>query len=140
MLVINQEIQIPLREIEFSFARSSGPGGQNVNKVSSKAILRWNPGQSPSLPAGVRARLLGHCQGRLTREGDLIVTSDRFRDQRRNREDCLQKLRDLIAAAALPPKPRKKTKPTRSSDRRRREGKKLNSEKKQGRSRVGRAA
>ena len=138
MLVINGEIQIPLREIDFSFVRSSGPGGQNVNKVNSKAVLRWNPAQSPSLPLGARIRLLASCQSRLTGEGDLVIMSDRFRDQRRNMEDCLEKLRELILAAALPPKPRKKTKPSRSSERKRREGKKMQSEKKQGRSRIGR--
>lgn len=124
------EFNIPESEIEFTFVRSSGPGGQNVNKVNSKAILRWNLRETTSLPEPIKQRILTRLQTRLTRLGELIVASDRFRDQARNREDCLEKLQAIIQEAAKPPVHRKKTKPTRSSVRRTLADKKKNSEKK----------
>lgn len=124
------EIDIPLSEIEFTYARSSGPGGQNVNKVNSKAILRWSPAESGALSEDFRARLLLRLADRLTVEGDLVLSSDRFRDQGRNREDCLDKLRTLVIAACQVPKRRTKTRPTRSSQRKNREAKKRHSDKK----------
>jgi ribosome-associated protein len=127
-------LRIPLYEIDFTYVRSSGPGGQNVNKVNSKAVLRWAAKDSPSLPLGVRARLLERHASRLTETGDLVITSDRFRDQGRNAADCLEKLRQLLLEIAHPPKPRKATKPTKGSKRRRVEGKKLQSAKKANRS------
>lgn len=130
MLVVTPFIRIPLSEIEFSFVRSSGPGGQNVNKVNSKAVLRWNLWASPSLTPIVRARILGRLASQVTSEGDLIFSSDRFRDQRRNREDCLEKLRACLEAAAEIPKIRMKTKPSRSSQRRVKENKGRQSQKK----------
>jgi ribosome-associated protein len=130
MLVITPNLQIPLREFEFSFARSGGPGGQNVNKVNSKAQLRWALGKSPSLPEAVRQRLLARCRRQVTVEGDLLVVSQRFRDAGRNAADCLEKLRRMIAEAAVPARPRKATRPTRSSVRRRIENKRRHSEKK----------
>jgi ribosome-associated protein len=123
MLVINERIAIPRSELTFEFACSGGPGGQNVNKVHSKAILRWSPAASPSLPEPVRARLLTALGGRLTTEGELIVTSQRTRDQGRNIDDCLEKLRELVRAAAVPPRPRLPTRPTAASRRRRLESK-----------------
>src|SRR5271168_3775823 len=98
LLTINSRLRIPLDEFEFTFARSSGPGGQNVNKVSSKALLRWPVAASPSLPAEVKERLLTRYRARITGAGELLVTSQRFRDQGRNIDDCLEKLRELLAS------------------------------------------
>jgi ribosome-associated protein len=130
ILVINPEIRIPYSEFEFSYARSSGPGGQNVNKVNSKALLRWNIYKSQSLGPDIRARLLSKLSTQISLGGDILVSSDRFRDQIRNREDCIEKFREVIAAAAFRPKARKKTKPSYSSQRRVKEGKSLHSQKK----------
>lgn len=129
-LFILPNLAIPESEFEFRFTRSSGPGGQNVNKVSSKAILRWNIINSPSLPASVRARFLLLFKTRLTKEGAVLIASDRYRDQSRNQEDCREKLRAMLLIAATPPKPRKKTKPSKSSLERRHKLKKKLGEKK----------
>jgi len=118
-LVISAHWKIPREEFRFRFARSGGPGGQNVNKVSSKAILRWNVRHSPSLSADRRAALEARCRRRLTAEGDLLISSQRFRDAGRNAADCLAKLRRILLAIAAPPKPRKATRPTRASAQRR---------------------
>jgi ribosome-associated protein len=115
MLEINDKIRIPDSEFRWTFVRAGGPGGQNVNKVASKAVLRWDLAGSPSLPAEVKARLRTQQRRRITNEGDLVLNSQRFRDQERNRQDCLDKLRDLIRQAAAAPRPRKPTKPTRGS-------------------------
>ena len=123
MLRINDRITIPLDEFRWEVSRSGGPGGQNVNKVNSKVLLRWSPGSSPSLPGPVRARLMAALANRLTREGELLVTSQRSRDQARNLADCLAKVRDLVLAAATPPKPRRPTRPTLGSQLRRGEQK-----------------
>jgi ribosome-associated protein len=131
MLHVTNEIRIPLREFQFTFTRSSGPGGQNVNKVSSKALLRWSVVGSPSLPEAVRRRLLVQQRPRLTTEGELLISSQRFRDSGRNVADCLEKLRGMLLSAANPPKPRKPSKPTRGSVRRRLEQKQLRAQKKQ---------
>jgi ribosome-associated protein len=133
MLTVNSRIQIPLAELEFSFARSSGPGGQNVNKVNSKAQLRWTVGKTCALSDEVRTRLLSQLAGKLTVEGDLLIVSQRYRDQGRNVEDCLEKLRELVARAAVRPVKRRPTKPSRAAKQRRLESKKENSLKKQGR-------
>jgi ribosome-associated protein len=116
---INEHLHIPDDELEWTYARSGGPGGQNVNKVSSKAILRWRLGSNTTLPAEARARLIGQQRRRITTEGDLLITSQRYRDQERNRQDCLDRLREMVLAALEAPKPRKATKPTRGSRRRR---------------------
>jgi ribosome-associated protein len=130
MLTVTPDIQIPLREFQFTFARSSGPGGQNVNKVNTKALLRWPVVTSPSLPEAVRQRLLTKCRRQITVEGDLLIVSQRFRDAGRNAADCLEKLRQILAAAAVPVVPRRPTRPTRSSVRRRVENKRRLSQKK----------
>ena len=119
MLVVNDEIQVRLREFRFSFSRSSGAGGQNVNKVNTKATLRWAIADSPSLPEDVRERFLQRYSRRITASGELVITSQRFRDQGRNVADCLEKLRSMLAEVAVPERPRKRTKRTRASVERR---------------------
>jgi len=136
MLIVNERLRIPLREIHFQFARSSGPGGQNVNKVSSKAVLRWNMAASPSAPEDVKARLRALHPRRVTREGHVVIASSRFRDQGRNVADCLEKLRAALAAAADPPRPRRPTRPTRGSQEKRLHDKRARSDKKKTRGKV----
>ena len=132
-LAVNSRLRIPLAEFQFTFSRSSGPGGQNVNKVSSKALLRWPVQNSPSLPEAVRRRFFEKYGNRVTTEGDLLVSSQRYRDQGRNVADCLEKLRVMLAEVAAPPVRRKRTRPSRGSIERRLQSKRLRSEKKQGR-------
>ncbi|MDZ4778624.1 MAG: alternative ribosome rescue aminoacyl-tRNA hydrolase ArfB [Planctomycetia bacterium] len=133
LLVVNHRLRIPRSEFEFTFARSSGPGGQNVNKVNSKAILRWPLLASPSVPEEVRVRLTTQQRRRMTREGDLLVVSQRYRDQARNIDDCLEKLREMLAEAAIRPVVRRVTKPTRGMIERRLKQKKQLSSKKRDR-------
>jgi ribosome-associated protein len=128
---ISEHIHIPDDELEWSYARSGGPGGQNVNKVSSKAILRWRLAANTTLSAEVKARLTGQQRRRITTEGDLLITAQRYRDQERNRQDCLDRLREMVEAARKAPKPRKATRPTRGSKRRRLAEKRQRSETKE---------
>jgi ribosome-associated protein len=115
MLQVNNQIHIPEEEFRWSFVRSSGPGGQNVNKVASKAVLRWDLAGSPSVAEVVKIRLRTLQRRRVTSDGELIVTSQRWRDQERNRQDCLDKLREMVATAAAVPRPRKPTRITRGA-------------------------
>lgn len=131
MLVVNSKLSVPLREFTFTFARSSGPGGQNVNKVNTKATLRWSVKSTKSLPADVKGRFLERYRRRITTDGDLVMTSQRFRDQGRNVADCLAKLRDLIEQVATVPKKRKPTKPGKGAKERRLKDKKARSTRKQ---------
>lgn len=121
---------LPLHEIEFTFVRSSGPGGQNVNKVNTKATLRWNLESCTSLPEELLFRLRMKLANELTQSGDLLITSDRFRDQIRNREDCLEKLKQMLVRALHVPKKRKKTKISKNKKRENIQKKRQHSEKK----------
>ncbi|HZU35643.1 MAG TPA: alternative ribosome rescue aminoacyl-tRNA hydrolase ArfB [Gemmataceae bacterium] len=123
MVPISDTLSIPESELTWTFVRSGGPGGQNVNKVASKAVLRWNLAANQNLPEEVRVRLREQQRGRLTQDGDLIFTSQRYRDQGRNIEDCLAKVRDAVLQATRAPKVRKRTRPTRGSQKRRLEQK-----------------
>jgi ribosome-associated protein len=115
MIRISPQIQIPETELQWSFVRSSGPGGQNVNKVASKAVLRWDVLRSAGLPPDVKDRLQAQQRRRITNVGELILTSQRYRDQDRNREDCVDKLRAMIMQAAIPPKVRRPKKLSRAA-------------------------
>lgn len=119
VLDVSRRIQIPCREFLWSVARSSGPGGQNVNKVNSKVTLRWQLIESPSLPADVKERFVAAYRRRMTGDGELVLSSERFRDQPKNVNDCLTKLRELLLAVAVAPKPRRAVKPTKAAQRRR---------------------
>ncbi|MBT4866476.1 MAG: aminoacyl-tRNA hydrolase [Planctomycetaceae bacterium] len=138
VLVVTRSIRIPRDEFTFTFMRSSGPGGQNVNKVNTKVRLRWDVAKSPSLSEAVRERFRKTYSRRITAEGDLLITSQRYRDQVRNIDDCLEKLRELLAAVAAPPRKRKKTRPSRASKERRLQGKREQSERKRSRRKPGR--
>jgi ribosome-associated protein len=124
MIRINARIAVDEREIGETFVRASGPGGQNVNKLSTAVQLRFDVRGSPSLPGDVKTRLERLAGTRLTRDGVLVITAQRHRTQARNREDALDRLVDLIRRAATPPVPRRPTKPTAGSRERRIEGKK----------------
>jgi ribosome-associated protein len=115
MFQVTDAIRIPDDELHWAFVRSGGPGGQNVNKVASKAVLHWNVIDSPHLPADVKARLRAQQHRRINEAGELVLTSQRFRDQGRNIEDCLEKLRAMIMQAVAVPRPRKRTRPSRGS-------------------------
>ncbi len=138
MLTITDQIAIADDELVERFVRSSGPGGQNVNKVATAVELRFDVLHSPSLPEAVRARLLARRDRRLTDEGVLVIAAQRFRTQERNREDARARLAALIAAAALAPIARVATRPTRAAKKRRLQDKKQRGAVKRGRSRAAR--
>ncbi len=124
-VIVNTRVRIPAEELREAFVRSSGPGGQNVNKVASKVELRWTPSTSSALSFDDRAYLLSKLGGRLTLDGELIVTSDRYRDQPRNRADAAEKLAAIVRGALVRAKPRRATRPSRGAKERRIKAKKL---------------
>ena len=135
---INERLRIPMAELRFSFDRSSGPGGQHVNKVNTRVELRFEPSSSVALTEDQRQRLCRSLHGRLTRDGSLVVRSSRFRSQLRNRRDCLEKFARLLAEALRPPSPpRRRTRPGRAAVAKRLQSKKLQALKKNRRTRPG---
>ena len=129
MIKITSKISVKETEIEYTFIRAPGPGGQNVNKVATAVQLRFNVSGS-SLPEEVRARLLMILGKRITTHGDLIIKANRYRTQSRNKQDALDRFLELLKIAATPPKKRKKTKLTKASVQQRLNKKKLQSKKK----------
>ena len=112
MIPITDDLTLDEREISETFVRASGPGGQNVNKVASAVQLRFDIKGSPSLSAPIKARLMRLGGQRVTLDGVIVITAQRFRSQERNRDDALDRLIALIRRAAEPPKPRRKTRPS----------------------------
>jgi ribosome-associated protein len=133
-LFVTHRIAIADTELEESFIRSSGPGGQNVNKVSSAVQLRFDVRNSPSLTETAREALLRG--GKLTRDGVLVITAQRFREQERNRADARARLVEIIRQAATPKPVRRPTRVPKSSKKKRLEGKKHRAEIKRGRSKI----
>jgi ribosome-associated protein len=134
-LIVNDDITIPAGQLAVSFARSAGPGGQNVNKVNTKAVLRWAVRESPSVPAAVKARFLARYGNRVNNEGELVLSCDEHREQPRNLNTCREKLRAMILSVLTPPRRRVKTRPSRAAVERRIKAKQRQSEKKQARRR-----
>jgi ribosome-associated protein len=132
-LRITEHLEIPNEQLEWSFARSSGPGGQNVNKVNSKATLRWTPTDPPLLLPAAWKRFCRSAKRYLTSDGQIVIQSQEHRDQPQNIESCQQKLRTLLLAALTPPKRRIATKPTKASRQRRLDNKQRRSDKKKSR-------
>jgi len=118
-LVVSEHLAIPDEELEWKFIRSSGPGGQNVNKVASAVQLRFLLPQNSSLPAAVRSRLQRLAGQRLIDDGTILLSARAERSQEQNRRAALERLADLVRAALIEPKIRKKTRPTRASKERR---------------------
>lgn len=136
MIRVTDAITLDESEINFKFVRSPGPGGQHVNKAATAVQLRFDVKHSPSLPENVRTRLLQQAANRINSEGVLIITANRFRSQDLNRGDALERLAALIAEAARQRKPRRRTKPTISSVKKRKETKQRRSKLKKNRQKV----
>ncbi|AFY01813.1 alternative ribosome rescue aminoacyl-tRNA hydrolase ArfB [Bdellovibrio bacteriovorus] len=130
------DIQIPFAELDFTYARSRGPGGQNVNRTNSAAILRWNLMSSQVISEQLKLRLQAKLAAQLTEEGDILIRSDVHRDQDQNRSECIARLHALLRKALFVPKKRVATKPSRSSVRKRLDTKRKHSETKSLRQKV----
>ncbi len=134
-LHVNRRLTIPDRELTVLTSRSSGPGGQNVNKVNTKTTLKWNPSACELMDPAWRRRFLARHGNRINREGEIVLHSDRYRDQGRNLADVRNKLVAMLLECQAPPKVRKATRPTKGSQRRRLEQKQRQSQKKERRRR-----
>jgi ribosome-associated protein len=132
-IIVTNAIRVPLAELEFIYARSGGPGGQNVNKVNSKVQLRWNESASRALPPEVAHRFRTQNRKRITDEGVFLLVGQQFRDQPRNKADVIERFRELLVAASHAPKTRRPTRATRGSKLRRLDAKKRNASRKAGR-------
>jgi len=136
MIRISRHITIPEEELQESFIRASGPGGQNVNKVATAVMLRFNVASSPSLPDEVRQRLMRQVGARLTEEGELVILARRYRSQEKNRADARERLAALIRRAAEPPVLRVRTRPSHAAREKRLAEKRVRSRLKSARHRV----
>ena len=136
MIRISRHITIPEEELQESFIRASGPGGQNVNKVATAVMLRFNVASSPSLPDEVRQRMMRQIGARLTEDGELVILARRYRSQEKNRADARERLAALIRRAAEPPVLRVRTRPSRAAREKRLAEKKVRSRLKSDRHRV----
>ena len=119
MITLRPGIEVPAEELEIRYVRSSGPGGQNVNKTSTKAVVRWNVRGAAGVRDDVKGRFVARFASRITAAGDILITSDRYRDQPRNLEDCVAKLRAMLEEVATAPIQRKATRPGRGARERR---------------------
>lgn len=127
---MNDHRLIPEHELEFSFSRSSGPGGQNVNKVESKVTMKWHVMSSRAVDEGLKQRFSSRFANQINQEGELVIQSDRFREQAKNKDDCMEKLEAMVAAVLHPPKKRRPTKPSKKAKEERLTEKKRQAEKK----------
>ena len=126
----SKSFKLPIKEFDFQFSRSSGAGGQNVNKVNTKVTLRWNILKTKAINNGVRERFIAKFKRRINEEGEVMVISQRYRDQGRNVADAIAKLEAMISEVWQAPKKRKATKPTKASVEKRLKTKRSHSEKK----------
>jgi ribosome-associated protein len=127
-LRVGPTLQIAMEEISWEFTRATGPGGQHVNRTETAVRLRFSPLSSASLPAAVRERIVKQNAARLTSDGELLIVAQKYRSQKRNRADALERLAEIVLAAAKAPVPRRATKPTRASKERRLLAKRIRSE------------
>lgn len=132
------EIRVPVRELRFEWSRSSGPGGQRVNKANTRVTLRWSLAASRGVPAAVRERFRARYPRRINAAGELVIHSQRFRDQGRNIADCVEKLEEMLRTVAVAPASRRPTRPTRASKERRLRQKQRDSARKRERKRPSR--
>ena len=136
MIPITRHISLDESELDMEFVRASGPGGQNVNKVATAVLLRFDLQNSPSLPEDVRSRAMSMAGKQVTDDGVLIIQARKYRTQLRNRQLAIERLVDLLQRAARPPKMRRKTRPTAAAKAKRLERKRKRSETKRGRASV----